>query len=125
MNGSLSGKQGSANVAFGLSAAFSFITAMGMRLGSSDRTSKVILPHGLVLLLPVIAFQLGSGHAKIDVRITAFAAGFGAVWMERFRNFFSVGWLMIWRAFLRFLVSAQRIPPFGAQGEMKVLAKCN
>ena len=105
------------SVAFGLIGAFSFITAIGMRSGWADRAPDVIygdeinLPYGFVLLLLAMAGLSGNRRVWLYAVIMTVACGFEAIWMEGFHNPFSVGWLMIWAAFVGCMLSIGKKEP--------------
>jgi len=111
-------------VLFGLIGAFSFITAIGIQSGWADRAPDVIypdvinLPYGFVLLLLAVAGLSGNRHVWLYGVIMTVVCGFEAIWMEGFRNPFSIGWLVIWAAFVGCMRSFGKQEPLKLHGEM-------
>jgi len=124
MNRKLNKKSEITSVTFGLIGAFSLITAIGMRSGWADRAPDVIygdeinLPYGFVLLLLAIAGLSGNRRVWLYGVIMTVACGIEAIWMEGFRNPFSIGWLVIWTAFAGCMLSIGKNMPLRIHGEM-------
>ena len=124
MNRRLNKKSEITSVAFGLIGAFSFITAIGIQSGWADRAPDVIypdainLPYGFVLLLLAVAGLSGNRRVWLYGVIMTVACGFEAIWMEGFRNPFSIGWLVIWAAFVGCMLSIGKKEPLKLHGEM-------
>ncbi|HEV2101561.1 MAG TPA: hypothetical protein VGR58_02175 [Candidatus Acidoferrum sp.] len=123
MSRKLNMKSKIASIAFGLIGASSLLVALGTHLWG-DRAPDVLygdeinLPYGFVLLLTAIALQSGSHRVTVYGAIMTVACGFEAIWMEGFRNPFSIGWLVIWAAFVGCTLSIDKKEPLKLHGEM-------